>query len=89
MGTVSCCLGTGYRTQAASGTIVDQYRLIGPASQRLIERHHLQDRNPRGEFGKMVALRGNDVVGVSLEEATAKLKTVPQNWLDLADVFFK
>jgi 6-phosphofructokinase len=42
-----------------------------------------------GQFGQMVALRGNEVVGVSLEEATAKLKTVPPEWLKLADVFFK
>jgi 6-phosphofructokinase 1 len=42
-----------------------------------------------GRFGLMVALRGNDVVGVSLEEATAKLKTVPPEWLKLADTFFK
>jgi phosphofructokinase-like protein len=42
-----------------------------------------------GEFGKMVALRGNDVVGVSLEEATAKLKIVTPEWLKLADTFFK
>jgi phosphofructokinase-like protein len=42
-----------------------------------------------GEFGKMVALRGNDVVAVSLEEATAKLKTVTPAWLQLADTFFK
>ena len=42
-----------------------------------------------GDFGKMVALRGNDVIGVSLEEATAKLKTVPKEWLALADVTFK
>lgn len=42
-----------------------------------------------GQFGQMVALRGNDVVGVSLEEATAKLKTVSPDWLKLADTFFK
>ena len=42
-----------------------------------------------GQFGQMVALRGNDVVGVSLEEATSKLKTVPPEWLKLADTFFK
>ena len=38
-----------------------------------------------GDFGKMVALRGDAVVGVSLEEATAKLKTVTPEWLALAD----
>jgi 6-phosphofructokinase len=43
----------------------------------------------QGKFGQMVALRGNEVVGVSLEEATAKLKIVPAEWLKLADTFFK
>jgi len=43
----------------------------------------------QGKFGQMVALRGNDVIGVSLEEATAKLKTVPAEWLAFADIFFK
>jgi 6-phosphofructokinase 1 len=43
----------------------------------------------QADFGKMVALRGNDVVGVSLESATAKLKTVPPEWLQFADIFFK
>ncbi len=42
-----------------------------------------------GKFGQMVALRGNEVVGVSLEEATAKLKTVPSDWLRFAEIFFK
>src|SRR5882762_10446084 len=42
-----------------------------------------------GEFGKMVALRGNEMQAVSLEEATAKLKTVTPDWLKLADTFFK
>jgi len=40
-----------------------------------------------GEFGKMVALRGNDMQAVSLEEATAKLKIVTPEWLQLADHF--
>ncbi len=43
----------------------------------------------QGKFGQMVALRGNEVVGVSLQEATAKLKTVSPEWLKLADTFFK
>jgi len=51
--------------------------------------HKAADLVASGQFGQMVALRGNDVVGVSLEEATAKLKTVPPDWLKFADVFFK
>ncbi len=42
-----------------------------------------------GKFGQMVALRGNDVVGVSLKEATSQLKVVPQDWMRLAEIFFK
>ena len=42
-----------------------------------------------GSFGQMAALRGNDVLGVSLEEATAQLKTVPPEWSRLMEVFFK
>jgi len=41
-----------------------------------------------GAFGQMAALRGDDVVAVSLEEATAKLKTVPPEWYAVAQAFF-
>lgn len=37
------------------------------------------------DFGKMVALKGDAVVPVSLKEATAKLKTVTPAWLKLLD----
>ena len=38
-----------------------------------------------GKFGHMVALKGDAVVPVSLEAATAKLKTVTPEWLKLSD----
>ena len=41
-----------------------------------------------GDFGKMVALRGTDVVRVPLSEATAKLKTVDPKLYDEVGVFF-
>jgi 6-phosphofructokinase 1 len=41
-----------------------------------------------GKFGQMAALRGDDVVAVSLKEATAELKTVPLEWYELAKNFF-
>src|SRR3954453_22837193 len=41
-----------------------------------------------GEFGQMAALRGDDVIAVSLEEATAKLKTVPDEWYEVGRAFF-
>jgi len=42
-----------------------------------------------GDWGKMVALRGNEVVPVPLIEATAKLKTVTEDWMALARTFWK
>ena len=41
------------------------------------------------KFGYMAALKGNEVVGVPLEEAVSKLKIVDEKWWELAQVFFK
>jgi 6-phosphofructokinase 1 len=41
-----------------------------------------------GAFGQMAALRGDDVIAVSLEEATAELKTVPDDWYEIGRAFF-
>jgi len=41
-----------------------------------------------GRFGTMAALRGDDIVAVSLEEATAELKTVTPEWYAVAQAFF-
>jgi ATP-dependent phosphofructokinase / diphosphate-dependent phosphofructokinase len=41
-----------------------------------------------GQFGQMAALRGDDIVAVSLAEATAELKTVPPAWYEVAQSFF-
>jgi len=42
----------------------------------------------RGEFGKMVALQGNKIVGIPLEEALAQTKTVSEDFYKVAEVFF-
>jgi phosphofructokinase-like protein len=42
----------------------------------------------RGEFGKMAALQGNQIVAVSLAEATATLKTVDMDIYGIAKEFF-
>jgi 6-phosphofructokinase len=42
-----------------------------------------------GEFGKMAALKGNEIVSVPLKEATGKLKLVSKEWIDLLEVFLK
>jgi len=41
------------------------------------------------DFGKMAALCGNNIVGVPIEEATGKLKTVTEDWINLMEIFFK
>jgi 6-phosphofructokinase 1 len=41
-----------------------------------------------GKFGRMAALRGDEIVDVALAEATAELKTVPREWWDVARAFF-
>ncbi|MEU8380052.1 6-phosphofructokinase [Streptosporangium sp. NPDC048865] len=41
-----------------------------------------------GDFGKMVALQGTDIVRVGLDEATKELKTVPAGRYEEAEVFF-
>jgi phosphofructokinase-like protein len=49
---------------------------------------HAIDAVSDGDFGKMVALRGTDIVRVPLAEATAKLKTVDPALYAEAGVFF-
>jgi 6-phosphofructokinase 1 len=40
------------------------------------------------KFGRMTALHGDEIVDVSLAEATAELKTVPAEWWAVAQAFF-
>jgi phosphofructokinase-like protein len=40
------------------------------------------------EWGRMVALRGNDIVTVPLEEATEETKTVPEDFYKAVETFF-
>jgi len=41
-----------------------------------------------GDFGKMVALKGNDIVSVPLKDAVGTLKTVDMAFYDIAKTFF-
>ena len=41
-----------------------------------------------GRFGRMAALQGDEIVDVSLEEATRELKRVPPEWYAVAQAFF-
>ncbi|GAA2612991.1 6-phosphofructokinase [Dactylosporangium fulvum] len=49
---------------------------------------HAIDAVHEGDFGKMVALQGVDIVRVPLAEATRELKTVPVERYTEAEVFF-
>jgi 6-phosphofructokinase 1 len=49
---------------------------------------HACDMVARKEFGKMAALRGNDIVSVDLADATRELKRVPEEFFKVAQVFF-
>ena len=40
------------------------------------------------DFGKMVALRGNQIVAVSLEEGIKRAKTVDMDLYEIAQTFF-
>jgi 6-phosphofructokinase 1 len=42
-----------------------------------------------GEWGKMAALRGLDVVAVPLKDAVGVNKQVSPEWFDTAKIFFK
>lgn len=42
----------------------------------------------KGQFGKMVALRGNQIVAIPIEEAVTKLKTVDMDFYNMARAFF-
>jgi phosphofructokinase-like protein len=42
----------------------------------------------KGEFGKMVSLRGNEIATIDLKEAMSKTKSIGDDLYDLAEVFF-
>lgn len=41
-----------------------------------------------GEFGKMVSLKGNNIESVNLQDAVAKIRTVPKELYETAKIFF-
>ncbi len=42
----------------------------------------------RGIFGKMVVLRGNEILPLDLKDISGQIKTVDDYWYDIAKVFF-
>jgi hydroxymethylpyrimidine pyrophosphatase-like HAD family hydrolase len=59
--------------------------VVDLATQRIVRQRLLESEVA---LELVHALRGDDVVAVSLDEATAELKTVPPEWYAVAQAFF-
>jgi phosphofructokinase-like protein len=81
---------TGYETRVTVLGHIQRGGSPTPRDRVLATRFGLKaaDLAVAEEFGQMAALRGDDVVAVPLEEATAELKVVPREWYDVARAFF-
>jgi ATP-dependent phosphofructokinase / diphosphate-dependent phosphofructokinase len=81
---------TGYETRV---TVLGHVQRGGSPTARdrvLASRYGLKaaDLVEEGRYGRMAALQGDRIVDVSLAEATAELKTVPEDWYAVAKAFF-
>jgi len=81
---------TGFETRVTVLGHVQRGGSPTPRDRVLATRYGLKaaDLVHEGRFGRMAALRGDSIVDVSLEEATAELKTVPEDWYEVARAFF-
>jgi ATP-dependent phosphofructokinase / diphosphate-dependent phosphofructokinase len=81
---------TGFETRVTVLGHVQRGGSPTPRDRVLATRYGLKaaDLVHERRFGRMAALRGDSIVDVSLEEATAELKTVPEDWYDVARAFF-
>jgi ATP-dependent phosphofructokinase / diphosphate-dependent phosphofructokinase len=81
---------TGYETRVTVLGHVQRGGTPTPRDRVLATRFGLKaaDLVHEENFGRMAALHGDAIVDVSLEEATAELKTVPKEWYDVASAFF-
>ena len=81
---------TGYETRVTVLGHVQRGGSPTPRDRILATRYGLKaaDLVEEGKFGRMAALQGDDIVDVPLKDATAKLKTVPQGWWEVARAFF-
>jgi 6-phosphofructokinase 1 len=81
---------TGYETRVTVLGHVQRGGSPTPRDRVLATRFGLKaaDLVHEGRFGRMAALQGDRVVDVSLEEATAELKRVPEEWYEVASAFF-
>ncbi len=81
---------TGYETRVTVLGHVQRGGSPTPRDRVLATRYGLKaaDLVHEGKFGRMAALRGDAVVDVSLAEAVAERKRVPEGWYQVARAFF-
>jgi phosphofructokinase-like protein len=81
---------TGFETRVTVLGHVQRGGSPTPRDRILATRYGLKaaDLVREGRFGRMAALHGDAVVDVALEDATAQLKTVPEDWYGVARAFF-
>jgi len=81
---------TGYETRVTVLGHVQRGGTPTPRDRVLATRYGLKaaDLVHERKFGQMAALHGDEIVDVSLQEATAELKKVPREWFDVASAFF-
>jgi phosphofructokinase-like protein len=81
---------TGFETRVTVLGHVQRGGSPTPRDRVLATRFGLKaaDLVEEGKFGRMAALHGDDIVDVSLAEATKELKTVPDDWYEVARAFF-
>jgi ATP-dependent phosphofructokinase / diphosphate-dependent phosphofructokinase len=81
---------TGFETRVTVLGHVQRGGSPTPRDRVLATRYGLKaaDLVHSGSFGRMAALHGDSIVDVSLKEATAELKMVPDDWYEVARAFF-
>jgi 6-phosphofructokinase 1 len=80
---------TGFETRVTVLGHVQRGGTPTPRDRVLATRYGLKaaDLVQEGRFGRMAALDGDEIVDVSLDEATRELKTVPPEWYAVAEAF--
>ncbi len=80
---------TGFETRVTVLGHVQRGGTPTPRDRVLATRYGLKAAElvHEGTFGRMAALHGDEIVDVSLEEATRELKTVPPEWYAVAQAF--
>src|ERR671930_482477 len=81
---------TGFETRVTVLGHVQRGGSPTPRDRVLATRYGLKaaDLVHEGRFGRMAALHGDSIVDVALADATAELKTVPDDWFKVARAFF-